>query len=178
MAFSSKRGSISSNFHSSIITSTIKEEPATSEYPEGSKISATTAHLLSLLNISEERLRSVMTKFKVFQQYSKRQVLLLSLVCLLFGMLMPLDRILHMVGGEDELAGDERGVLVRMREIRMDDTGSGQHGANSADARHDRHSDKEDGIVAQATAFYIAERIAELNDMSIVQQVEVIEGAV
>ncbi|KAF8934128.1 hypothetical protein BGZ58_005917 [Dissophora ornata] len=174
-AYSSKRSSISSNFHSSIITSTIKEESSIANTNANTTVGSRfepTQYLLTVLGFSEEQVLRTMVKFKILQQYSKRQVLLLSLmVCLLLGMLMPVERVLEMVNGGRGAShsdgwisyGDSDSCSTGVEE--MEDAGPG-----AAIMNHGVRSD----------AYFVANVMADLNDLRLHQdrQFEILEGAV
>ncbi|KAF9114966.1 hypothetical protein BGX27_009294 [Mortierella sp. AM989] len=107
-AYSSKRNSLTSNFQGSIITSTIKEEPSGT----GELIPSDSTHYLpSALGFTGKRILRTASKFKFFRHYSKKQALLLSLVCLIFGMLMPYDRVFNIIRSTATIGADNAGTL-------------------------------------------------------------------
>ncbi|KAG0353609.1 hypothetical protein BGZ54_002176, partial [Gamsiella multidivaricata] len=171
-AYSSKRSSVSSNYHRQVITSTIKEEPANMGAGSGSgsgPSSEPTQHFLSELGFSKKQVLGTVSRLRIFQHYSMKQALLWSLVCLLLGMLMPFDRMTDIMGSG------------RSRESWMSPDTSDRYNMDTEDAREDAvqisiaSSEREpSGIMDlkpsfESNGFYPA---------STTQQHEVVEGAV
>ncbi|KAG0002779.1 hypothetical protein BGZ80_000947 [Entomortierella chlamydospora] len=124
-SYTSKRNSLTSNFHGSIITSTIKEEPSG---VGDSSPSEPTQYLLSALGLTEKPVLSTTSKFKILRRRNRKQLLLLSLmclICLVFGILLPYDRVLEFLGvnvgaHKDWVSKDSDGKRVMEAEVQED----------------------------------------------------------
>ncbi|KAF9347666.1 hypothetical protein BGX26_000861, partial [Mortierella sp. AD094] len=175
-SYSSKRNSLTSNFQGSIITSTIKEEPSGTG---DSSPSESAQYLLSALGFTEKQVLNATSKFKIFRHYNNKQLLLLSLLCLIFGMLMPYDRVLEFLGldvgaYEDWASKDSNGM--RSMEVEVQEnigvvtTPMGADYAGTVDLKEPYRTN----------IYHASDVMAELNDIKIhtTRQSVVVEGAV
>ncbi|KAF9209533.1 hypothetical protein BGZ49_003647 [Haplosporangium sp. Z 27] len=165
--YSSKRNSFNNNFQGSIITSTIKEEPSGTGDPNPSE---SAQYLLSALGFSEKQVLSTTSKFKSFRQYNKKQVLLLSLICLIFGLMVSYDRVLRLLGvgvGVDVVGGHKDWISK-----------DGSEGFTVQENIDARAVDLKES--SQTTNYHETGIMVELNDINLQnsRQSNVMEGAV